>query len=335
MTEKQFLEKINKKFSDEKFSIVYMGKNSSENSIIKCLSCGRKITVNTGELFRSRRKYICAKCHSLRKDTQVNRDKVLKLLNGKAYNIEFFMKKQSKNGNKGDCVRFVCLKCDYVNELWVSNILRNNQCNCQRCSGQRKDKDDIIYFQELNTLYPNKFTILTPYKNVKTDIKVRCNDCGFIRDVKPTALIKSGFCPKCGKMKSIGENFISKWLDEHHINYEAQKYFKNWDIGLHYFDFYLPELNLVIEYHGQQHYSFNPYFHRTIENFNYYLEKDKIKKETCLQHGINYISINSKNYCHLEKILSIITDSTTIPFGSRGKCLEIESFRKEEDIVWT
>lgn len=335
MTEKQFLEKINKKFSDEKFSIVYMGKNSSENSIIKCLSCGRKITVNTGELFRSRRKYICAKCHSLRKDTQVNRDKVLKLLNGKAYNIEFFMKKQSKNGNKGDCVRFVCLKCDYVNELWVSNILRNNQCNCQRCSGQRKDKDDIIYFQELNTLYPNKFTILTPYKNVKTDIKVRCNDCGFIRDVKPTALIKSGFCPKCGKMKSIGENFISKWLDEHHINYEVQKYFKNWDIGLHYFDFYLPELNLVIEYHGQQHYSFNPYFHRTIENFNYYLEKDKIKKETCLQHGINYISINSKNYCHLEKILPIITDSTTIPFGSRGKCLEIESFRKEEDIVWT
>lgn len=335
MTEKQFLEKINKKFSDEKFSIVYMGKNSSENSIIKCLSCGRKITVNTGELFRSRRKYICAKCHSLRKDTQVNRDKVLKLLNGKAYNIEFFMKKQSKNGNKGDCVRFVCLKCDYVNELWVSNILRNNQCNCQRCSGQRKDKDDIIYFQELNTLYPNKFTILTPYKNVKTDIKVKCNDCGFIRNVKPIALMNSGFCPKCGKIKSTGENFISKWLDEHHINYEVQKYFKNWDIGLHYFDFYLPELNLVIEYHGQQHYSFNPYFHRTMENFNYYLEKDKIKKETCLQHGINYISINSKNYCHLEKILLIITDSTTIPFGSRGKCLEIESFRKEEDIVWT
>jgi len=335
MTEKQFLEKINKKFSDEKFSIVYMGKNSSENSIIKCLSCGRKITVNTGELFRSRRKYICTKCHSLRKDTQVNHDKVLKLLNGKAYNIEFFMKKQSKNGNKGDCVRFVCLKCDYVNELWVSNILRNNQCNCQRCSGQRKDKDDIIYFQELNTLYPNKFTILTPYKNVKTDIKVKCNDCGFIRNVKPTALMNSGFCPKCGKIKRTGENFISKWLDEHHINYEVQKYFKNWDIGLHYFDFYLPELNLVIEYHGQQHYSFNPYFHRTMENFNYYLEKDKIKKETCLQHGINYISINSKNYCHLEKILLIITDSTTIPFGSRGKCLEIESFRKEEDIVWT
>lgn len=335
MTEKQFLEKINKKFSNETFSIVYMGKNSSENSIIKCLNCGRKITVNTGELFRSRRKYICAKCYSLRGDTQINRDKILKLLDGKAYNIEFFMKKQSKNGNKGDCVRFTCLKCDYVNELWVSNILRNNQCNCQRCSGQRKDKDDIIYFQELNTLYPNKFTILTPYKNVKTDIKVKCNDCGFIRNVKPTALMNSGFCPKCGKIKSIGENFISKWLDEHHINYEVQKYFKNWDIGLHYFDFYLPELNLVIEYHGQQHYSFNPYFHRTIENFNYYLEKDKIKKETCLQHGINYISINSKNYCHLEKILPIITDSTTIPFGSRGKCLKIESFRKEEDIVWT
>ena len=144
MTKEQFLEKINKKFADENFSIIYMGKNSSENSIIKCLDCNRKITVNTGELFRSRRKHICSKCYYLRKDTQINRDKVLTLLKDKAYNIEFFMKKQSKNGNKSDCVRFTCLKCDYINELWVCGILRSNQCNCQRCSGQRKDKDDII-----------------------------------------------------------------------------------------------------------------------------------------------------------------------------------------------
>lgn len=335
MTKEQFLEKINKKFADENFSIIYMGKNSSENSIIKCLDCNRKITVNTGELFRSRRKHICSKCYYLRKDTQINRDKVLTLLKDKAYNIEFFMKKQSKNGNKGDCVRFTCLKCDYINELWVYGILRSNQCNCQRCSGQRKDKDDIIFSQELNELYPNKFTILVPYKDVKTDIRVRCNNCGFIRNVKPSVLIRSGFCPKCGKNKSIGENFISNWLDEHNINYETQKYFKDWDIGIHYFDFYLPTLNLIIEYHGQQHYSFNPYFHHTLENFNYRLEKDKTKKENCLKYGINYVSINSKNYCHLEKILSTITDSTTILSGSRGKCLEIESFHSEEDIVWT
>ena len=335
MTKEQFLEKINKKFADENFSIIYMGKNSSENSIIKCLDCNRKITVNTGELFRSRRKHICSKCYYLRKDTQINRDKVLTLLKDKAYNIEFFMKKQSKNGNKSDCVRFTCLKCDYINELWVYGILRSNQCNCQRCSGQRKDKDDIIFSQELNELYPNKFTILVPYKDVKTDIRVRCNNCGFIRNVKPSVLIRSGFCPKCGKNKSIGENFISNWLDEHNINYETQKYFKDWDIGIHYFDFYLPTLNLIIEYHGQQHYSFNPYFHHTLENFNYRLEKDKTKKENCLKHGINYVSINSKNYCYLEKILSTITDSTTILSGSRGKCLEIESFHSEEDIVWT
>ena len=335
MTKEQFLEKINKKFADENFSIIYMGKNSSENSIIKCLDCNRKITVNTGELFRSRRKHICSKCYYLRKDTQINPDNALTLLKDKAYNIEFFMKKQSKNGNKSDCVSFTCLKCDYINELWVYGILRSNQCNCQRCSGQRKDKDDIIFSQELNELYPNKFTILVPYKDVKTDIRVRCNNCGFIRNVKPSVLIRSGFCPKCGKNKSIGENFISNWLDEHNINYETQKYFKDWDIGIHYFDFYLPTLNLIIEYHGQQHYSFNPYFHHTLENFNYRLEKDKTKKENCLKHGINYVSINSKNYCHLEKILSTITDSTTILSGSRGKCLEIESFHSEEDIVWT
>lgn len=336
MNEKQFIEKLQKKFNDEEYKIIYSGKNSSEDSILLCLNCNKKIIVNTGELFRDRRQHICSACYNLKKSTQKNREIVLEKIKDKNYNIDFFMQKRGANGNKADRVRFTCKKCDYINEMWVGNIIKNNSdCKCQRCSGYKKQKDDIIYSYELNELYPYKFTILNPYKNVNTDIKVRCNNCGFIRNVKPTALLRSGYCPKCDKKDSKGEQIIQNWLEEHSISFIAQKYFKEWDIGIHYFDFYLPELNLIIEYNGVQHYEYNPYFHHSKENFIYRKQKDEIKKEKCLSEGINYLSISYKNYHHLQEILSHVISSTTSQIGRRGKCLEIESFRKEEDIVWT
>ena len=81
---------------------------------------------------------------------------------------------------------------------------------------------------------------------------------------------------------------------------------------------------MVLEFHGRQHYEFIPYFHRTIDNFKYRLNKDFIKKQAALSRGYNYISISYRVNC-LENILSFLFNSTTIPEGSRGKCLEIET----------
>ena len=78
MTIEKFKEKMNIKFPNENYTIIYAGKNSYENSIIKCLDCGKKIIVNTGELFRNRRKNICSKCQSIRQDTQKNRELINK-----------------------------------------------------------------------------------------------------------------------------------------------------------------------------------------------------------------------------------------------------------------
>lgn len=335
MTLDKFEEKLKQKFPNEHYTIIYAGKNSAENSIIKCLDCNRKITVNTGELFRSRRKSICCKCNRIREDTLKNREKVKNILKDIGYDFNFFMSKQSINGNYGDKVCFKCKKCSYQNELWVSNVLRNHKTTCQYCSGQKKNKDNNIFLMELNNKYPNKFTLLTPYIDVNKKIKVRCNDCGFIRDVKPTTLMRSGYCPKCGKRVSKAEEVIGNWLSEHNIPYETQKYFKNWNIGIHYFDFYLPEQHILIEFQGVQHYYYNPFFHHNEDNFIYRKEKDRIKKEEALKQGYNYLSISYKVQDFLPEILEKVLDTTTISKESRGKCLEIESSPREEDIVWS
>lgn len=337
MNYEDFVKKITSKFPNENFEIINWGKNSYENSVIKCLNCNREITINTGELFRKRRTKICSKCNYIRTDTLENREKIKEKIKNKGYNIEFFMSKQSENGNRGDKVRFTCLKCDKVNEFFVGNILKNNSSvDCKYCSGQKILKEHSIYKMELEEKYPDRFTLLSNYETVNKEIKVRCNECGFIRNVKPNNLIRNGHCPKCNSEKSLGEKTIKQWLDSHNIRYETQKYFKDWNIGIHYFDFYLPDFNLVIEYNGIQHYDFNPYFHKTIENFNYRVFKDKQKKETCLNNNINYLSIKYTLFHKIDQILdNILQSSTTILQGSRGKCLEMESFQLEEDIVWS
>lgn len=339
MTEKQFYEKM-KKFDNENYEVIYSGKNSADITKVKCLDCGTVISSNTGELFRARRKTLCSKCHgAMRSDTLKNREVVLKKLENKATNIEFFMDKESENGNNGDKVKYICNKCGCENDRWVVNIIRNtnDSCLCKYCEGQKLEKNHYIYQKELNEIYPDKFTLLTEYKSATTDIKVKCNNCGFIRDVKPAKFLESGFCPKCDKKTSKGEKAIMKYLTEHNIEHETQKYFKDWKIGLHYFDFYVSSINSVIEFHGIQHYEYNKHFHKNIQDFNYRKEKDELKKEKCLSVGINYISIKYTEIDFIEDILNKVISSTTIPSGSRGKCLEIESFLniKEEDIVWS
>nr|DAW49335.1 MAG TPA: hypothetical protein [Caudoviricetes sp.] len=54
-----------------------------------------------------------------------------------------------------------------------------------------------------------------------------------------------------------------------------------------------------------------------------------------MKQGYNYLSISYKVQDFLPEILEKVLDTTTISKESRGKCLEIESFPREEDIVWS
>lgn len=338
MTKEQFEKRMKEKFSNENYEIIKAGRINKDISVLKCLSCGKIIEVNTGELFRSRRKYVCGKCSAgPRKDTLKNREIIKEKLKDKGKDIEFFMKKQSQNGNFGDAVRFTCLSCGEVNEYFVGNLIKyNSKCECSHCTGAKNRKNEQDFLRELENKYPNKFTLLNHYENVGTNLLIKCNDCGFVRKVKPTILLKAGYCPKCGKEVSIGEKVIREWLESHNIYYEPQKYFKDWQIGVHYFDFYIPDFNLVIEFHGRQHYEFVEHFHKTLENFEYRKNKDKLKEEAALNHGINYLSFKYVVLDDIPKYLNKIASSTTISNESRGKYLEIDSvFDKDEDIVWS
>lgn len=58
-----------------------------------------------------------------------------------------------------------------------------------------------------------------------------------------------------------------------------------------YVDFYIPNINIVIEYDGQQHYEFSKFFYKTEEQFRRRQCLDRLKEELLLEHSIKLIRI--------------------------------------------
>jgi hypothetical protein len=56
-------------------------------------------------------------------------------------------------------------------------------------------------------------------------------------------------------------------------------------------DFYLPHKKMMIEVHGEQHYSYNKHFHGSKTNFLAACKRDADKKTWCNINNIKYISL--------------------------------------------
>lgn len=58
-----------------------------------------------------------------------------------------------------------------------------------------------------------------------------------------------------------------------------------------YLDFYLPKEGIVIEVHGEQHYSFNSLFFRDQKHFLEVKHNDKRKQDWCYINDIEYVEL--------------------------------------------
>jgi len=58
-----------------------------------------------------------------------------------------------------------------------------------------------------------------------------------------------------------------------------------------FFDFYINTVKLVVEVHGQQHYSFNTLFHTSAQDFLNQRQRDSKKREWCEYNNITYIEL--------------------------------------------
>ena len=56
-----------------------------------------------------------------------------------------------------------------------------------------------------------------------------------------------------------------------------------------FLDFLVPGVKMAIEVHGQQHYEYSPFFHKTKAGFYQSLKRDEIKAEWCELNNFNLV----------------------------------------------
>lgn len=264
-----------------------------------CLRCGRTQKVTRGEvLLRKDKKFHCQFCHySKEGQTKETLHKIQYLCNLKKITLLNFTK-------VGEMATFKCNICNKEFTREPNRFLKNSTCpSCGRTGTMSFEK----FMEELNKRYElDEYTIIEPEKYNRTHDKMLVqHKCGFIWKISPNELL-SHQCPQCVRKTSKGEKAIKNFCDIHSINYIWQWPQKINDKTL-YFDFYLPEYNLAIEFQGEQHYRPIKYWGGD-KAFEHRLISDNNKREWCKQQNIHLLEIPFTSF---KKINEILESSTT------------------------
>lgn len=230
---------------------------------------------------------------------------------------EFINKSQKIHQNKYDysLVNYknsfikVQINCPYHGEFKQQPRNHLKGFGCMACSGKKqKTTDDFI--AEANKIHQNKYDYSNSFYTIsKNNLDIICKKHGLFTQRADKHLEGRG-CPSCNESK--GENLIKKFLNEKLITYEIQKNFDNCinpKTGKKLsFDFYLPNLNICIEYDGEQHFKSVNFFggENSLLETQY---RDRIKDKFCEDNDINLKRINYKQFNNIEieidKMLSL------------------------------
>lgn len=141
------------------------------------------------------------------------------------------------------------------------------------------------------------------YTRNSTKVLITCHLHGNFSQTPASHLRGSG-CPKCNLSK--GELKIKLFLDSIGIKYETGKKFDGCKCKrLLPFDFYIPDLNLAIEFDGRQHFRDVDFGgNRDDKYFNDIKIRDTIKTEFCKNQGIKLVRVSYLEFRQIETILS-------------------------------
>ena len=206
-----------------------------------------------------------------------------------------------------------CKKCNKsIKRRWYVMKSAKNPFHCELCAKGSSSvytlSKDIIN-QKLKDLKSETICIENDIFGWKSIIPFRC-ECGNIFQRKPNTVIsmKMWRCNECSNKISKGEQRVMNYLIKNNIKFEYQKKFEDCKyIKNLIFDFYLSEMNTVIEYDGEFHYR-DIYGELELQN-----TRDMIKDEYCYKNKINIIRIPFYKFNEIEEILDKYIYGNIVP----------------------
>lgn len=226
--------------------------------------------------------------------------------------------RKQKNKKSGKYYYYKCNVCGYEcdDEHIIYEISLKNGHGCSVCGGGnavQRGINDIAtvaswmlpYFKNVNDAYTHSI-------GCRDVIDFKCINCGHEYEKILANAYKYGLhCPVCEDGYSYPEKFMMSVLNQLKVPYKFQltKSFFKW-CGKYKYDFYLPDYNMIIETHGEQHYFNNGTFTITVDEQK---EIDKIKMDLAIDNNINYKVIDCR-YSNIEWIKNSIVSELGVIF---------------------
>lgn len=179
-----------------------------------------------------------------------------------------------------------CRICGYEWRTTPASVLSGT--GCPKCNGRYiRTKEEFL--KELEEANPD-VELVGEFSYMKSPTLFRCKIDGTEWTAPPLNVVSgASVCPQC--KETLGEKKVRIWLEKHNIPYEQQKALPGCrHIHALRFDFYLPELNAVVEYDGAQHYKPIEFFGGE-EVFKSTIERDKVKNDYCINNNIRMLRI--------------------------------------------
>lgn len=189
--------------------------------------------------------------------------------------------------------------------ITASIHLRGEGCPlCAKEAGRlKKIQPPEVYIEKAINVHGDKYDLSrTKYTRKDGKCIIGCPVHGFVKN-SIESLRRGAGCNKCNA--SVGENLIGSYLDKVKIPYEREYPIRNFgDINRYRYDFYLPTLNIVIEFHGKQHYDVVDYFGGE-SRFKENQERDSYKENFLKIVGIPLLVIK---YTQVDEIPTLIAN---------------------------
>ncbi len=212
--------------------------------------------------------------------------------------------------NNSSYIKYICPKHG-EKSMKISNFLAGKKCpNCVPENNHNKYKhsvDEVIRrVRECGgyVINPEEY-----YNQDKQNLRFICPECGneFISSLKNFQQHGGQVCKDCSNYESLGEKKVRYFLENNNIDYIPQKWFPDCrDVYPLPFDFYLIDMNTIIEFDGQQHFVQSNLFPETLELIQ---KHDKIKNNYCVSNSINLIRIP---YTDINKVNNILENKLNI-----------------------
>lgn len=213
---------------------------------------------------------------------------------------EFIKRAKDVHGDKYDYSKVqyksaadpVCIICPKHGEFWQapSNHVRQKQ-GCPICRNEKlsqlRMKTTDQFIADAKEVHGDRYDYSkVEYKGTHIPVIIGCSEHGDFKQI-PCDHLNGRGCPKCGMQFGITEQKVENQLrgvfDTVVCQYRPK--FLHGRTSSLSLDFYLPDYNAAVEYHGAQHFTPIERFGGE-EGFIKIQERDKRKYQKCLEEGI-------------------------------------------------